>query len=152
MEAWPDSCPVTPAVMCSGLMCGQKTTLSRTVGDCTTVWISLRANKAFCETIKLESTLLTHSCLAVSILCPQSVGRSNGGCPNFSTDCHNRSPCQRKESVLFELQTENLQLQVTCFQRDSMKNATDFKKLLLKWTMSPHFRSPKRHKLTKTQK
>lgn len=112
--------------MCSGLMCGQKTTLSRTVGDCTTVWISLRPNKAFCETIKLESTLLTHSCLAVSILCPQSGGRSNGGCPNFSAECHNRSPCQRKEFVLSELQKKNLQLQVTCFQCDSMNNTTDF--------------------------
>lgn len=46
MEAWPNSCPVTPAVMCNSLKCGQQMTLSRTVADYTTtldkscVWIT----------------------------------------------------------------------------------------------------------------
>lgn len=33
MKAWPNSCPVTPAVMCSSLKCCQQTTLSRTAAD-----------------------------------------------------------------------------------------------------------------------
>lgn len=68
MEAWLNSCPVTPAVMCSSLKCGQQTTLSRTVADYTTAldwscvwWLE----QWFLENYKAETSehFLTHSVL-----------------------------------------------------------------------------------------
>lgn len=113
-EAWLNSCPVTPAVMCSGLKCGQQMTLSRTVADYTStldqscVW---SLEQCFLENNKTLEHFLTHTSVVILILWIQPLwGGWEYQCiklwmHNFSFVCHNRwlssAGVKAKHSPLF---------------------------------------------------